>query len=86
MNLSKNDFGNVICKNLNSIANDCNIDVFNLDKYTVKENLKFYPVPEVHSWKIPVVKELLDIRSRNYVLDNFVDHDISDMINVLCSD
>ena len=86
MNLSKNDFGTVICKNLNSIANDCNIDVFNLDKYTVKENLKFYPVPEEHSWKIPVVKELLDIRSRNYVLDNFADHDVSVMINVLCSD
>ena len=86
MNLSKNDFNTVLCKNLHSIARDCNMNIDNLDKFVVKQNVKYFKTPAGDEWKILLLKELLDIRNMCNLLDEFEDHEISDMINFLCTD
>ena len=86
VNLSKNDFNTVLCKNLHSIARDCNMNIDNLDKFVVKQNVKYFKTPAGVEWKILLLKELLDIRNMCNLLDEFEDHEISDMINFLCTD
>ena len=84
-NVCKSDNRSVLCKNLVKIANDCNSDVSQLTKRCVKENMTFFPVPDEQSWKIPILKELLDIRAQNLYIADFNDEEITNMINELCS-
>ena len=63
VNLSKNDFNTVLCKHLHSLARDCNMNIDNLDKFVVKQNVKYFKTPAGVEWKILLLKELLDIRN-----------------------
>ena len=50
----------VLCKNLNTIADDCNVLVDNLSKNLVKQNPTFSKLPDDQNWKILLIYELLD--------------------------
>ena len=66
-NLFKNDQRTVLCKNLNTIADDCNVLVDNLSKKFVKTKFNvFKVVMDNQNWKIPLIYELLDL-----ILNNF---------------
>lgn len=84
--LSKDDHRTVLCKNLNSIASDCNGQRNLLDKKFVKQNLRFCNIEPNLAWRVPILKELIDIRSNDYDLPQFEGQDIATMINFLCSD
>ena len=71
-NLFKNDQRTVLCKNLNTIADDCNVLVDNLSKNFVEQNLTFSKLPDDQNWKIPLIYELLDLRSNNVFVNNFM--------------
>ena len=51
-----------------------------LSKSDVK-SLVFSPIPENEEWRIGMLKELLDIRTNDLVLENFSKVEIDDMIN-----
>ena len=44
-NLCKKKHRTILCKYLNSIAEDCNITMDNLSKYYVKQNLTYSMIP-----------------------------------------
>ena len=79
-NLFKNDQRTVLCKNLNTIADDCNVLVDNLSKNFVEQNLTFSKLPDDQNWKIPLIYELLDLRSNNFSVDDFDYHESNDII------
>ena len=47
--------------------------------------LVFSPVPKNEEWRIGFLKELLDIRSNDIVLDSFSKDEIDDMIQFVCT-
>ena len=51
--------------NLKKIANECSIKIEDLSSYIVKDNMKFFHVPEQDKWKIPIVEELLNSSALN---------------------
>ena len=79
-NLFKNDQRTVLFKNLNSIADDCNVLVDNLSKTFVKQNLTFLKLPDDQNWKTSLIYELLDLRSKNFSFNDFNYHEF----NIIC--
>ena len=69
-----------------SIVEDCNILVDNLSKHVVKHNLTFSKIPEDQNWKIPILCELINLRSNIISVDNLIYQELSDMINFICTD
>ena len=84
--LCKHDLRTVLCKNLESIAQDYNVQSRNLNKFWVKQNMIYNHIPLDQEWKLPILHELLKVKEDNFVLNNFDDNEIATMINFLCSD
>ena len=51
VDLSKHDLRTVLCKNLESIAQDCNVQSRNLNKFCVKQNMIYNHIPLDQEWK-----------------------------------
>ena len=84
--LSRGDFRTVFCKNINNIADECNISVSDLCKNTVKRELKYFHAPEDQLWRIPLINELIDFKDNKYEINGFDLMELTDLINFLCSD
>ena len=69
VDLSKLDLRTVLCKNLESIALDCNAQSRNLNKFCVKQNMIYNHTPLDQEWKLPVLHDLLKVYvpTRNYI-------------------
>ena len=48
--------------------------------------MKIFDVPLDHAWKVPILQELLNIRTKNLYVDGFDDYVITEMINMLCNE
>ena len=57
-----------------TIADDCSVLVDNFSKNVVKQNLTFSKLPDDQNWKIPLIYELLDLRSNNFSVNDFNYH------------
>ena len=82
-NLCKNDLNTVLGRNLFFIANDCFINLSDLNKMIVKNQMKYFDVPLDHAWKVPVLQELLNTRTNNFYVDRFDDYLTTEMKNML---
>ena len=82
-NLFKYDRRSVLCKNISNISRECNVDRIFLNKSFVKSEMT-YSHPGENEWRIPLVKELISVRSNPRLLDGFDTNDIQDMINSVC--
>ena len=76
----------MVCNIYNLIAQDCNEQSRNLNKFRVKQNMIYNHIPLDQDWKLPILHELLKVKEDNFVLNNFVDIEIATMINFLCFD
>ena len=75
VDLSKQDLRTVLCKNLESIAQNCNVQSRNLSKFCVKQNMTYIHIPLDQEWKLSILHELLKAKEDNFVLNNFNDRD-----------
>ena len=57
-----------------------------LSKILVKKQIKYFDVPLDHAWKVPVLQELLNTRTNNWIVEGFDDYVITEMINILCNE
>ena len=62
------------------MQHDCNVLVDNLFKNFVKQNLTFSKLPDDQDWKIPLIYELLDLRSNNVSVNDLNYHEFNDII------
>ena len=85
-NLCKSDHRMVLCQNLTSIARDCKSNIGDLSKTLVKRSLTFCEIPDIEKWRVPILKELLEVKNNVLSIDDFVDDEINDLINILCVD
>ena len=76
----KNDQQTVLCKNLNTFADDCNVLADNMSKDFVKQNLTFSKLPDDQNWKISLIYQLLDLRSKHFSVHDFNYHEFNDII------
>ena len=75
----------VLGSNLRNIAAECGHTRTELSPKIVKEKLEFKKVPIDEEWKIQFVKELLMIRAREVLVDNFENTEFDELIDFLCT-
>ena len=85
-NLCKNDLNTVLGRNLFSIANDFTVNPSDISKMLVQKQMKYFDVPVDHTWKVPVLQELLNTRTNYLYAEGFDDYVITEMINMLCNE
>ena len=85
-NLCKNDLNTVLGRNLFAIANDWFVNPSDLSKMLVKKQMKYIDVPLEHTWKVPVLQELLNTKMNNLYFEGFNDYVITEMLNMLCNE
>ena len=59
--------------------------VSELDSSEVKENFKYKAVPDDQVWRIPIVKELIEVKAGNAVIEGFTNEEILAMLEHVCS-
>ena len=50
----------------------------------VKETLKYKAVPDDQVWRIPIVKELIEVKAGNAVIEGFTNEEILEMLQHVC--
>ena len=86
VNLVKDDNGTVCGKNLYAIAKSCNLKTDKLTPKLVNQNMKYCPYPEAEIWRENMLTEMLLYRNCDFVqIDNFLKHEIDDIINMVCT-
>ena len=83
-NLNINDCKTVFGSNLQKIAVLCNVKVESLDPITVKSKMKYFPLPVNKTWRIPLITELLQIKTQKCDLPGFTLEEVNDMLLHAC--
>ena len=84
--LNENDYRTVLGKTLGSLAQECCVnDIGSLSPSIVKKMCPYFSVPELEKWRIPIVKELLNIQEDLLALENITKEEISELLEYLCT-
>ena len=59
-------------RTLSKIKNECDVeDLSLLSPRLVKDNLKYYDVPQPEAWRLGLLSELLDARAKHLDIEDF---------------
>ena len=83
--LCKDDNKTVYGRNLYNISRSCKIDVPSLTPQLVKTTMSYFPVPENQLWRLPIVTELLTLRSDQFELTGFDYSEMTDLLKYVCT-
>ena len=50
----------------------------------VKENFKYKPVPDKELWRIPLLKEIIEVITGTYQIEGFTHEEIDEMLEFVC--
>ena len=84
-NLCKLDNRTVFGSNLRNISRDCQTDIKSLTPATVKSNMKYFPVPDEEQWRIPLLSNLVSIRTEDLLIENFENTELDNIIEYVCT-
>ena len=59
-------------------------NISELKSSEVKESLKYKAVPDNQVWRIPIVKELIEVKAGNAVIEGFTNEEILEMLEHVC--
>ena len=68
VDVSEHDLRTVLCKNLESIAQDSNVQSRNLNKFCVKQNMTYNQIHLDQERKLTILHELLQFKDDYFVL------------------
>ena len=74
----------VLHSNLQNIATKCNIDMEALTPMDVKQNMLYFATPVSELWRVSFLKELLLIKSNEYLVEYFDTTEFDDILEYLC--
>ena len=60
------------------------MNVTEIKSCDVKENFKYKPVPEDELWRIPLLKEIIEVRTGTYEIEGFTNEEIDEMLEFVC--
>ena len=66
------------------ISLECNTDVSMLTPRLVRTSQVYHPIPDDQQWRIPLLMELLEVRSSNLVIQNLDSVEITQLIADMC--
>ena len=73
-------------RTLGKIRDECGVDSISMmTPKDVKDKLKYVAVPQAESWRIDILKELLDVRSNKSDISDFSRNQISTMTSDICT-
>ena len=72
-------------RTLSRLSRECNVDRDSLNISLVSKDVKYFPVPDDHLWRVQILKELLDVDRSSLVINNFNSIETSHMINFICT-
>ena len=84
LNLVKSDARSITGSNLKKIkllTNKRNL----IDCKNALKDIPFEPIPETEAWRIPIIKELTDVKFGQSTLGGFTESEIKDLINFVCT-
>ena len=84
-NICYSDERSVFKKNLTNIAKDCEVEVCKLTPNIVKTNMQYVKTPNEDEWRIPLLQNLIRIRTNEWTLPGFGHKEINLLINDVCT-
>ena len=75
-NCNKND--------LRTVA-ECNLKISELNSNHKKLKMKYFPLPENENWRVPLIKELLDVKAQNLSLTGCTNKEVEELIVHACT-
>ena len=83
--LFKEDYRTLFGRTLGKIAAECGVSPPDLSPRTVQRNLLYFPVPDDQQWRVPLLFELLDARSKLLTIENLTSDQIFTLIDSICT-
>ena len=83
--ICREDASTVFGSNLRKIAAECGVQKDELKQYHVKEKMSYFVCPNTELWRIPLIHNLIEIRSNEMFLENFDRKDIESIIEDVCT-
>ena len=86
--LSQEDHRTVIGKNTRSLLDQCGIDaslIKDLTPSVIKKNCHYFKLPNSEEWKVPILHELLKVKSGQLALENLDANETNQIIVQLCT-
>ena len=84
-NLNENNCKTTFGSNLQKIALLCKVNVESLDPTVVKSKMEYFPLPINETWRIPLINELLAIKTQKCELPGFSIEEVNDMLVYACT-
>ena len=83
-NLNRHDQRTLLGRNLKKLCDLAECDPEQLSASVVKKNVKYKEVPEVDSWRVPMLQELLMSRDGELTIKNLDQSEITELIDDIC--
>ena len=84
LSICKNDCRSITGKNMRKIMLMCDKGNINSLEENDIDSLKYFPIPETETWRLGLLKELLEARSSNTEIKGFTETEITDLIELVC--
>ena len=83
--LYEKDLRTVYGKNLAEICSSCNVSKEEITPNLVKNQMRYFPLPENEKWRIPALIDLLNVQKNQMEVQGFNNQEIHQMIEFLCT-
>ena len=83
--LCQEDNRTLLGRTLGKIAAECGVNILALTPTIVNRLLRYFPIPDDEQWRVPLLMELLDVRSNQCSIENLTSDQISLIIDNICT-
>ena len=83
--ICREDAKTVFGSNLRKITAECGVDKDELKQWHVKDNMTYFKCPDEEQWRVALVHNLIGIRSREMLLENFDMKEINSILEDICT-
>ena len=80
----KTDLRTTYGKNLHKISQMCDMEINRLTSQNIKQNMKYFAVPQEEHWRPAFIRELLDVKDNKMLVEGFNADEINDLIDIVC--
>ena len=83
--LNMDDVKTIHGRNLAKLKKSLNCEITDMSSNFIKTNLRYKYLPALEEWRVPLLKNLLDIRNNDLELNGFEKTEINSMIEDICT-
>ena len=85
LRLIKRDVNSTTGANLKQIMQLCNKK--NIDDLLVSDAdlIKYHPIPENQKWRVPIMKDIIEARMNNSVIERFSFNELDNIVEFVCT-